>query len=301
MVQWLRLRASTAGAMGSITGQGPKILRDTWPGQTLKKKPSIHRHTFRNTFDSLIYMHVDTYIFIYSQIHTYSPVFLYSTHIQRCTHVPSHTHTHTFTDLYTVACNHLHPPTTTLSHIHHYICTYAHSHTHTCYVLDHRTNSKVLMLLSLVRNTPELFPITSQEARHVWWVCQLHSPPFFSQEDAPLPESHGRSPGHPGWGAALIGFPRPLTRFRWMAFDQNVPFANILLLPAWAPTSPPPKGKPGTPTPLSTHLGTPKPRQETTFLHSIITSCLNHKLSYNAFAHQMSWQGTPCPCHKLTP
>ena len=124
---------------------------------------------------------------------------------------------------------------------------------------------------------------------------------LLSQEDAPLPESHGRSPGHPGWGAALIGFPRPLTRFRWMAFDQNVPFANILLWPAWAPTSPPPKGKPGTPTPLSTHLGTPKPRQATTFLHSIITSCLNHKLSYNAFAHQMSWQGTPCPCHKLIP
>lgn len=131
MVQWLRLRASTAGAMGSITGQGPKILRDTWPGQTLKKKTRIHRHTFRNIFNSPIYMHVDTYIFIYSQIHTYSPVFLYNTHIHRCTHMPSHIHTHTFTDVYTAAHNHPHPSTSTLSHIHHYICMYAHSHTHT--------------------------------------------------------------------------------------------------------------------------------------------------------------------------
>lgn len=95
-----------------------------WPN--IKKTPRIHRHTFRNTFDSPIYMHVDTYIFIYSQIHTYSPVFLYSTHIQRCTHVPSHTHTHTFTDLYTVARNHPHPHHTFII-----ISARTHIHTHT--------------------------------------------------------------------------------------------------------------------------------------------------------------------------
>ena len=255
-------------------------------------------------------MHLDTYTFtdihILTDTHVFSCILIQHTHPHVCcthTWLPTFTHTHTFTDVYTIAHNHPHPSTSTLSHTHHYIYMYAHSHTHAqaCYVLNHWTNSKLSMSPSLVTNTPEIFPITSQEARHLWRTCQLRSPPFFSQEDAPLPESHGRSPGHLGWGAALIGFPRPLTRFRWMAFDQNVPSVNILLLPAWAPTSPPPKGEPGTPTPLSIHLGTPKPRRETTFLHSIITSCLNHKLSYNAFAHQMSWQGTPCPCHKLTP
>ena len=224
---------------------------------------------------------------------------MYVAHTHALPH--SHTHIHRCVHNCTQSPTSLHIHTITHSSLYLHVRTFTHTHTHPCYVLNHWTNSKLSMSPSLVTNTPEFSPISSQEARHLWRTCQLHSPPFFSQEDAPLPESHGRSPGHPGWGAALIGFPRPLTRFRWMAFDQNVPSANILLLPAWVPTSPPPKGEPGTPTPLSTHLGTPKPRRETTFLHSIITSCLNHKLSYNAFAHQMSWQGTPCPCHKLTP
>ena len=34
MVQWLRLRDSTAGGTGSITGRGTKILHAMWRGQT---------------------------------------------------------------------------------------------------------------------------------------------------------------------------------------------------------------------------------------------------------------------------
>ena len=37
MVQWLRLHASTAGGLGSIPGQGTKILQALWHG---KKKNS---------------------------------------------------------------------------------------------------------------------------------------------------------------------------------------------------------------------------------------------------------------------
>ena len=33
VVQWLRLRASTAGGMGSIPGWGTKILHAVWRGQ----------------------------------------------------------------------------------------------------------------------------------------------------------------------------------------------------------------------------------------------------------------------------
>ena len=36
--QWLRLLAFTAVGLGSIPGRGTKILKDTWPGQKLKKK-----------------------------------------------------------------------------------------------------------------------------------------------------------------------------------------------------------------------------------------------------------------------
>ena len=37
MVQCLRLRASTAGGMGQITGQGTKIPHATWPKKKLKE------------------------------------------------------------------------------------------------------------------------------------------------------------------------------------------------------------------------------------------------------------------------
>ena len=36
-VQWLRLRASTAGGTGSIPGWGAKIPHTTWHGQKIKK------------------------------------------------------------------------------------------------------------------------------------------------------------------------------------------------------------------------------------------------------------------------
>ena len=38
MVQWLRLRASTAGGMGSIPGRGTEIPHAVQWGQKLKKK-----------------------------------------------------------------------------------------------------------------------------------------------------------------------------------------------------------------------------------------------------------------------
>ena len=37
-VHWLRLRASTAGAIGSIPAQGIKILHAAWCSQKKKKK-----------------------------------------------------------------------------------------------------------------------------------------------------------------------------------------------------------------------------------------------------------------------
>ena len=38
-VQWLRLRASTAGGSGSIPGQGPKVPHAKGQSQKKKKKP----------------------------------------------------------------------------------------------------------------------------------------------------------------------------------------------------------------------------------------------------------------------
>ena len=38
VVQWLRLCASTTGGLGSIPGQGTKILHATWCNQKIKKK-----------------------------------------------------------------------------------------------------------------------------------------------------------------------------------------------------------------------------------------------------------------------
>ena len=38
MVQWLRVRTSTAGGMGSIPGQGTKTLHAVGGGQKKKKK-----------------------------------------------------------------------------------------------------------------------------------------------------------------------------------------------------------------------------------------------------------------------
>ena len=35
-VQWLRLRTSNAGGMGSIPGQGAKILHAVWHGKKIK-------------------------------------------------------------------------------------------------------------------------------------------------------------------------------------------------------------------------------------------------------------------------
>ena len=39
-VQWLRLRTSTAGGAGLISGQGTKIPHAAWRGQKKKKKKS---------------------------------------------------------------------------------------------------------------------------------------------------------------------------------------------------------------------------------------------------------------------
>ena len=41
MVQWLRLRASTARGMGSIPGQGSKIPHGAWWDQKKKKKKKL--------------------------------------------------------------------------------------------------------------------------------------------------------------------------------------------------------------------------------------------------------------------
>ena len=38
MAQWLRIRASTAGGMGSIPGQGNKIPHAAWRGQKTNKQ-----------------------------------------------------------------------------------------------------------------------------------------------------------------------------------------------------------------------------------------------------------------------
>ena len=38
MVQWLRLCASSAGDVGSISGQGTKIPYDAWYGQKKKEE-----------------------------------------------------------------------------------------------------------------------------------------------------------------------------------------------------------------------------------------------------------------------
>ena len=38
MVQWLRLHASTARGLGSITGQGTKILQALWHGKKKNNK-----------------------------------------------------------------------------------------------------------------------------------------------------------------------------------------------------------------------------------------------------------------------
>ena len=44
-VQWLRLRASTAGAMGSISGRGSKIPRAPRRGQKIKIIKNFRRTT----------------------------------------------------------------------------------------------------------------------------------------------------------------------------------------------------------------------------------------------------------------
>lgn len=41
VVQWLRLCASPVGGMGSIPGQGTKILHVVWLGQKINKKLNI--------------------------------------------------------------------------------------------------------------------------------------------------------------------------------------------------------------------------------------------------------------------
>ena len=40
-VQWLRLRASTAGGTGLIPGQGTKILHAMWHGQKKQKNKKL--------------------------------------------------------------------------------------------------------------------------------------------------------------------------------------------------------------------------------------------------------------------
>ena len=42
-VQWLKLCASTAGGLGSISGQGTKILHATQCGQKQKKKEKVKK------------------------------------------------------------------------------------------------------------------------------------------------------------------------------------------------------------------------------------------------------------------
>ena len=153
-------------------------------------------------------MHLDTYTFtdihILTDTHVFSCVLIQHTHPQVYIHVLPHSHTHIHRCVHYCTQSPTSLPIHTLTHsslymhVHTFTHTHTHTHTHLCYVLNHWTNSKLSISLSLVTNTPEFFPITSQEARHLWRTCQLHSLPFFSQEDAPLPESYGRSPGHPG-------------------------------------------------------------------------------------------------------
>ena len=50
VVQWLRLRASTAGGVGSIPGQGTKIPASVWPGEKKKKE----EHNVEIEFSQLV-------------------------------------------------------------------------------------------------------------------------------------------------------------------------------------------------------------------------------------------------------
>ena len=47
VVQWLRLHASTAGGVGSIPGQGTKILHTVQHGQKKKKKGMVVLSVFK--------------------------------------------------------------------------------------------------------------------------------------------------------------------------------------------------------------------------------------------------------------
>ena len=45
MIQWLRLHASIAGVMGSVSGRGTKILHAEWLSQKKKKKKGLDTKT----------------------------------------------------------------------------------------------------------------------------------------------------------------------------------------------------------------------------------------------------------------
>lgn len=47
IVQWLRLRDSNPGGMGSIPGQGSRVPHAVWPEQLKKKKRKLARLLFK--------------------------------------------------------------------------------------------------------------------------------------------------------------------------------------------------------------------------------------------------------------
>ena len=63
VVQWLGLHASTAGGMGSIPGQGTKILYATQHGQKKKKNKQINNKRVGTSPDIFAYLFLNRGIF----------------------------------------------------------------------------------------------------------------------------------------------------------------------------------------------------------------------------------------------
>ena len=130
MVQWLRLHVSTAGAMGSITGQGPKILRDTWPGQTLKKNMYSQAHIQK--YIQFPYLHACRYIHIYilTDTHIFSCILIQHTHpeMYTCALPHSHTHFHRCVHSCIQPPTSLHNHTITHSSLYLHVRTFIHTH-----------------------------------------------------------------------------------------------------------------------------------------------------------------------------
>lgn len=116
-------------------------------------------------------------------------------------------------------------------------------------------------------------------------LADIHLPSCPAQY-VPLSKGHWKSTACPSLSLELP------CESSWRAFDgwpqSKYAFLQCSITCGLPLKSLPLQWKPGVPHLLFTHLETPKPKWETTFLHSIITSHLDHKLSYNACAHQMS-------------